>query len=289
MRSSRRHLGYDPTGTALEPRSLTPSERRFCDEVPMDCDLGEAALRAGYPTRAHGARLMAKSKIHNAVMARIRGRMGRVQLEHDYVLKRWLLLESADPRELTEHWRVPCRYCWGVDHQYQFTSIELREAQQTHRLRHAEVVNPPLFDELGGDGYTINREPMRGPDYALMHPGVAANSDHTCPAHPCHGNGVPHLIFHDTRRLSPAAALLYKGVRMTNGGGYEFLIRDQDDARIQVAKHLGYFTVDKEGDRPPIEPREMTDEQLDAVILSRAADEDLVQVEALEPAREDAK
>jgi phage terminase small subunit len=284
--SLKRRLRYDPTGTALEPRSLTPAERRFCDELLIDCDPGEAALRAGYKKREDGSRLLARPKIHSAVMARFRGRMTRVQIEHDYILKRWLLLESADPRELAEHWRVPCRYCWGIDHQYQYTSIEMRVAQQEHRLQYANVEVPPLFDELGGDGYTINRAPMRGSDYVLAHPDKVANSDHTCPAHPCHGDGTPHLIFHDTRNLSEAAALLYKGLRIV-GNSYEMLQRDQDDARLNVAKHMGYFTVDKQGTSES-EPSRMTDEQLDAVILSHASDEDIPS-ELVGEIREDAK
>ena len=242
---------YDPPGRVNHvPPPLTPAERRFLDELLVDMDEGRAAIDAGFPTRAYGRKLLAIPRVNMALLARLRRRAERVHVEADYILRRWFLLESADPREISEHWMVPCRYCWGDEHQFQFNDVELRDATQAHKFAQLKIEDETKrtpFDEQGGGGYTILKPPCRGPDWAAFeaergHSGAVATADHTCPA--CYGEGVHHVIFHDTRTLSPGAALLYKGVKQT-GKTYEILTRDQDAAREQMAKHLGMFVERK--------------------------------------------
>jgi len=267
-----------PGATTLRlPRELDAVERRFLDELMIDMEPPEAAIRAGLPNRSDGAALLKRTHVHHAFMARLRGRSDRVGVTQDYVLRRWLLLEQADPRELSEHWMVPCRHCWGHDHSYQFDDVELREATNAHRIRQMKLPEHERieFDDQGGGGYTINRDPCRGPDYAEFMQRVASlrgkpeaevetTCDHTCPK--CHGHGVPHIVFHDTRKLSPTAALLYKGVRVT-ANGYEMMMRDQDAAREMIAKHQGYFI-----DRKMLvvsDVRQMSQKDLDAALSAQ--------------------
>lgn len=79
--------------------------------------------------------------------------------------------------------------------------------------------------EFGGLGYTTNRDPMRGPDWAStverlfsdigrpLPEGLEANAEHSCPA--CHGRGLEHVWMAGTNHLSPEAALLYDGVKIS--------------------------------------------------------------------------
>jgi phage terminase small subunit len=267
--------------TLRAPRELEPLERRFLDELLVDMEPAAAARRAiGPDFGEEGAKLLKRPHVNAALLARLQGRAKREGVETDYVLHRWALLEKADPRELSEHWMVPCRRCWGVDHQYQFNDVELRDEKQAHLARMLQIVDPKNrvpFDELGGGGYTILREPCRGPDWVEFHTRrgrkgqLTETADHTCPE--CYGDGIPHVVFHDTRYLSPGAALLYKGTRLTKGG-YEITTRDQDAVRVELAKHLGYYR-----EHTPLtefDPEKLTDAHL-AIVLGHRLSRELEQ------------
>lgn len=238
---------------AQKPPKLVLSEAdlRFVDEYLIDADVEAAAKRAGFPEYA-ASKLWSRKEIRASVQIQQRRRNERVEVQQDYVLRRWLQVLEADPRELSEHWRVACRHCWGHDHRYQWSDHELREAQLKHELQQRRIKSEEdrvEFDDLGGDGYTILKDPMRGEDWVefvlrrnIPIPDPEANAPHTCPA--CWGFGIPHIMFHDTRTLSPAAALLYKGVKVTPGG-YEIMTRDQEPTEQLVARHQGYFVERK--------------------------------------------
>jgi phage terminase small subunit len=78
-----------------------------------------------------------------------------------------------------------------------------------------------LFDEKGGVGFTPKKDP--NPD---------------CPE--CFGDGVGETFVHDTRKLTPAAARLYAGVKQTREG-LDVKMLSQDDALVNVGRHLGLF------------------------------------------------
>ena len=94
-----------------------------------------------------------------------------------------------------------------------------------------------------------------------------ANSDHNCPA--CDGDGVRSVWLNDSRNYSPAAALLYEGVKVSKDGTVELKIRDRQSAEHMIAQHLGMFAPQKNINLN-LDPTKLTDEQLDDAIRNFA-------------------
>lgn len=95
----------------------------------------------------------------------------------------------------------------------------------------AQSRNEPLaaeFDPQGGTGYDPRKDPSMD-------------------CRECFGQGEEFVFPKDTRDLSPAAKLLYAGVKKTEKG-FEIKMQSQQVALENVAKHLGMFTVKVEHD-----------------------------------------
>jgi hypothetical protein len=137
-----------------------------------------------------------------------------------FVLREWLTIATADPRELTQSRRGCCRYCWGIDNKREWT-----EAEYATALNEALtcMLLPPAFE--GGLGYRPMREP--NPD---------------CPR--CEGEGQMRTWLADSRELSPQAARLFAGVKQTKEG-IEIKTRDQDAALAKIADYLGMSNKSK--------------------------------------------
>ncbi len=250
---SKRQRDYDPPGHAVYSRAFTPSTRKFIEEYLIDCNPSKAALRAGFKNADYGQTLLKNAKIVNAIEARMTGRADRVTVDQDFVLRRWLQLATADARELQGIWFVPCRHCWGIDHSYQFTDLELRDAITAHRREMLKLPEGDSrrveFDERGGGGYTINKEPCRGSDWVerelQRHDAMGRDppedlkptADHSCPA--CFGDGIMRPWVADTRNLSPSAATLFNGFKITKDGSLQIMMRDREHAEDMLAQHLG--------------------------------------------------
>lgn len=256
-------LGYGPArrpaavAVPTTPGQLTPAQRaRFVDEFLLDLDPRAAARRAGFPDR-FGPTLLGNASIQAAIIAAKRRRLNRLELFGDEVLRRWVLLADADVNELVEVKRTNCRHCHGVDHEFQFTLNELREARRDHGIAQRRLRNPAdrvPFDERGGDGY---------------HPYRAPNPD--CPE--CGGLGEAKVILKDTANLSPNGRLLYDGVSFKNGM-ISVKLRDRSRAEEMIARHAGLFN-----DRRPIDeldPARLTEDQLNAVVTALAERGDVI-------------
>ena len=114
------------------PHPLPPQHQQFVDEFVVDLNGTQAALRAGYApsgARSQASKLLARQEIQEAV-ARARADLSaRVQFSAEQVLQRWIDIVNADPNELIQHRRGPCRYCNGVGHAYQWkTPREFKQA-----------------------------------------------------------------------------------------------------------------------------------------------------------------
>lgn len=197
-------------------------------EYLIDLNVTQAAIRAGYSPKTAaeiGVENLTKPQIAEAVQAAMQKRSERTGITQDMVLERWWSLDNADPRELIEYRRTCCRHCYGENSDYQLTQREidkrLIDAQRTWELRKnkkpTDVFEEP--DTLGGPGWDPRRPPKA-----------------QCPE--CFGEGVEKIFVRDTRELSPAAARLYAGVKQTKDG-IQIMMRSQDDALLNVAKHLG--------------------------------------------------
>lgn len=266
LTTAKRHPVRDP---------LPEEHARFVQEFLADADPERAAMRAGLAPEM-GAKLLSGGMVRAAICAARYARNDKLNIPQDYVLRRWIEAVEADHREISEHWRVPCRHCWGDDHHKQFDDVawrdlvderrrkrleleaevksrrHLKDADEEIQLKWVESQMPP--EELGGPGYTILREPMRGPDFVgwwaaqceragrALPSFAVANSDHTCPK--CYGLGEPHAIIHDTRHYSRGAASLYLGVELTKDG-YKIRTRDVEEIHVHIAKLMGYFVERK--------------------------------------------
>lgn len=137
-------------------------------------------------------------------------------------------LEAADPREIIGvHWGA-CRYCHGLDHHYQWSDdLEYAEACDV-----AVKARQPLPDMTGGFEFTTMRDPA--PD---------------CPR--CYGVGVQRPYVTDSRKLTRAAARLYKGVKIKGNGDIEILLHDQQKATDMLNRIQGAY---KDGAGLPVAP-----------------------------------
>jgi hypothetical protein len=137
-------------------------------------------------------------------------------LTQETALQYFLTIAFADPGELINVEIGCCRRCYGQDHKYQWKQYEYEEA-----LAHATKTGEPLPDWQGGYGFDATREPL--PD---------------CPA--CHGKGISQVVLQDTRHLSPAAKLLFNGVKQTRNG-VEYLMADRQKAFENACRIAGLF------------------------------------------------
>lgn len=251
---------------------------RFADEYAVDLDPIASAGRLGLddPERV-GRRLMARPEVQDAITRTMDRRASRVQVQQDYVLRRLLTIERADPLKIQRWVFDPCRYCWGLDHRFQFTDHELVLAVDAYRKsydagqhdlrrrtsRNALVdeqldrawdlgrkgLDLPPFDDLGGNGFTLFKQPCRGQDFVDWErakarelgwsvPVYTVTNAHTCPV--CWGYGEKRWFVRDVENLEVPERLLVKGFKSTPTG-IELQLRDQEHVRELIAKHLGMF------------------------------------------------
>lgn len=231
FRSTSRDVG---SGHMAESPSLTPKQQAFVNEYIVDFNATQAAIRAGYSAKtasAAAARMLANVKIQTAVSEAMQKRTERTQVTADLVVHRLALVMMADHRELVELRRHACRYCHGAGHRYHSTPAELERDRAAWEAKQTKA-SKETFDERGGSGFSAKRDP---------HP--------DCPE--CHGWGVEKLIVHDTRKLSPAAAALYAGVRQTKDG-IEVKTANVEATMALLARHVGLGDPDR-GEGDPLE------------------------------------
>ncbi|RYG92627.1 hypothetical protein EU803_00540 [Loktanella sp. IMCC34160] len=149
------------------------------------------------------------------------------------VLDKWVNIFRADPIDAIKIRRVPCRYCYGASHLYQWRNeAEFRAAQarfnaKSDKWKAEHAHEAPSMD--GGFGYKRLRPP---------HP--------ECPY--CEGEGEPEIYIADLSSLPPQARALIKGVKQTQHG-IEVLFHDQ----IKATEFLSRFTKLEDAPRDPAE------------------------------------
>ncbi|MET3414816.1 terminase small subunit [Methylobacterium sp. 1030] len=221
---------------------LSNKQIRFCEEYLVDLNATQAAIRAGYSQHTAGSigeENLKKPDIDARIKALQAERSKRTEITVDMVLQRWWAIANADANELSELRRRCCRYCHGEGHEYQWTEREFKKAQE----RYLESLKE---DDFADEDEEFASEPLAPPD-----PKGGFGWDPRLEPHPdcpeCFGEGVPDIVFKDTGKASPAARLLYAGVKQTNSG-LEIKTHDQMKALDNVARHLGMF---KDKDNSP--------------------------------------
>jgi phage terminase small subunit len=209
------------------------------DEIFCRAYVGECAFNAtrayllAYPDVTEksagvlGHLLLKNLSVQDLIVKLMRERTDRLDIASDDVLRLLWQTVTADPNELVEVRRVPCRHCYGEGHLYQHTPAEWYDIQAAHRnaCERAASVRAPAPaepDVKGGLGYDRRFPPL--PD---------------CPE--CGGMGEEIVLIKDTRNLSPAGRQLYAGAKKTKDG-LQILTHSRDKALELIGRHLAMFT-----------------------------------------------
>lgn len=215
-------------------KDLNPKEEDFARVFVETRNRGRAYREAYKPGTknmdviwSEGSRIAARPH----VAARIRQleilALNSMVFDPRELIQRDVDIVQADPRELIQHKHRSCRHCHGVDHAFQwkdeaeFIAAVVDAFDKNSRRKPSEAETPTPSD-AGGYGF----------DKAIA-PDVA------CPD--CLGVGIQETVMADTRTLSPQAARLLKGIKVT-ANGFEVLMHDQDAAQTRLLKMVGYLT-----------------------------------------------
>lgn len=226
---------------------LTPKQERFVAEYLIDLNGTKAAIRAGYSAANAdkiASQLMGKTGVQAAIDAGKQRQLDKLDITAEAVLRHTWGILTADPRELSEYRIGACRHCWGIGYRYQRTDAEFDLAKREHEALVRAFVpakgkpRPGPFNPLGGAGFDLRRAP---------------NED--CPN--CGGEGIGRTVFKDTRKLSPAAAALFAGVRVTDKG-VEIKTQSKDAAAERMFRHFGMFKDKLELTLPTVIVRDFT-------------------------------
>lgn len=230
---------------------LNLKQRAFVREYLVDRNGTQAAIRAGYSphtAQQQSFDLLSKPVIKELVAEQERRLAAMADVDAALVISELREVALADPRDLVSIHRGACRFCYGVDHDRQWTAGEWRDAYYEAKAADPNAAPPPT---RGGTGYDFTREP---------HP--------ECPE--CRGTGTERVTVKDTRKLSRGAAKLIAGVKQTKDG-IELKHRDQDGALLALGKVCGIFIDRSELSGPggvplrlqPLQPLEqLSNEQL---------------------------
>lgn len=232
-----------PVTAAPEPApvELSPLDQLLAQMDPRHVEFVEHYLAELNATKAYkkafdplmrenvagsaASRLLGTVNVRKLLSARVKAMFDRSEDLQDRMLAQQFALAFADPNELVEHRREPCRYCHGAGHLYQFKPSEYAEHQDRWEQAVIDAVaakrDVPEFDPKGGVGYDPRKPP---------------HDD--CPE--CYGEGVPRIVMKDTRNLSPGALALYASAKYGKDG-LEIQTHSQEKAREVLLKILKLY------------------------------------------------
>ena len=205
---------------------------RFVEEYVKDRNGTQAAIRAGYSQNVDTActtavRLLADHRVLELIEAEQARVSAECRVEAVDVLREFLAIATADPSKIVQVRRVNCRYCNGVNHQYQWKEREYAAALDRAMRPPKKGESPAEMPDLaGGFGFKSNGEPHA-----------------ECPE--CHGEGQEDIFFKDTEALTGNERKLIAGVKRTRDG-LEIKMRDQDGALKVLAQYAGVLIERKE-------------------------------------------
>lgn len=107
------------------------------------------------------------------------------------------------PRDVIQHRRGACRYCYGAEHRYQWREHEymdrLAEVEHHNKAKSRGAQELAFPDPAGGFGYDETAQPVE-----------------TCPA--CKGRGVGYTYVKDTTELTPEEEAAFEGIELSAQG-----------------------------------------------------------------------
>lgn len=232
----------------LQAMELKNEHKAFCRELVKHQFNQTAAYKAVYGSelsdevaKANASRLLSNANVKEYLDNILNKYFDDLDVDARDVAKKLWETVTADPNELVEIRRDCCRYCYGINHLYQYTPAEWDAVWHRHQqdVFSAELMGkrPPAEPPIRG-GIGFNR---RMPPY----PG--------CPE--CHGEGVEDVFIKDTRNLSSAAKQLYAGVKATRNG-IEIKFNSRDKSIELMGRYLSMFsdTVNLQNNGGSFEP-----------------------------------
>lgn len=216
----------------LKVRECTELERRFAMAFVGEANGdASAAYRLSYTVdgskentiRSAATKVLQRPAVQRFIASLRRRVADKFEITQLDILRHWWGIATADPGELINAERRCCRFCHGVNFEYQW--IDAKEWAETMARELAaaerEKREPNIPSDAGGYGFDHTYSPVEA-----------------CPQ--CRGDGSIFVQIADTRTLSPAGKLLYRGIKQTNHG-IQVLMADQDAALVNIAKALGVF------------------------------------------------
>lgn len=208
-------------------QQLTPAEEAFCQSFVRTRSFARAIDEAYKPTGdvsagkmyRTGYALYRKTRIRERVDALLDQTTVNTMFTAAEAIGTALAIFNADPNELVSIKVGCCRYCHGDGHEYQW-----REHEYLIALQKAEKVAVELPNIGGGFGFDHTLDP---------------HDD--CPV--CRGEGEPREVVKDTENLTPAARMLFNGVKRTKDG-LQVLTLDRMKAFELACRLAGFLKGD---------------------------------------------
>lgn len=211
---------------------LTAKELAFVDHYYRMRNATQAYTAAydtngAYETRRDaGYKVLHRPHVAKALAERIKLGTQASVADVGWLLKHFMAIAMADPRELIGMRIGCCRYCYGEGHQYQWREREyverLAEVEREGRLYPDRAPQLLLPDYAGGFGFNATWPPVPN-----------------CPQ--CHGEGLERFVPRDSDNFSDSAVLLFGGVKVKKDG-YEIITADRQKAAELAGRILGAFT-----------------------------------------------
>jgi phage terminase small subunit len=245
----RRSLVHQPVRVekAIEQQrdELSAIQKKFAQEFLLDYDPFRAAKRAGASNPIYGLRWYSDPAVRREI-ERLKYYPAQYESRH-FLFQRVVALTlqyvnemlAADRNEIVQIRRVNCRYCWGVNNEYQFTHGEMENRLKKHQAGKTTRI----FDEQGGTGFNYGREP--NPD---------------CPN--CFGNGSPQpeVRFMDWRTASRAARDSVQSIQHSERYGVTIRFHNKSNTVEIILKSLSSLAQQLQVNFQ--DPQKMTTEDL---------------------------
>ena len=199
---------------------------RLAQEYLKCLNIAKSGELAGYADKSTSWRAWSHPEVQERINFLKAERAKELHIEQVDVLSRLWSVATADPRELVKHKVVNCRFCWGVDHHYQWVEEEEFESAIQQAIAEEKAIQQDM------------------PEYQATHPTDDGGYGfrRTKPPHPecikCDGEGKGYIHNEDTSTLSESARLLYAGAKQTKEG-VEIKMHDQMAALKLVGQHIG--------------------------------------------------
>lgn len=183
----------------------------------------EAGYLDGPGTRQSAHRLLTSAYIQGRLGEERQRLLEALDVKVDDVIGRFRDIAFADIANIVGLHIGACRFCYGRGHAYQWRTVgEYRASlEQTQKASASRSSKEAGGHPEGGYGYNANVPPS--PD---------------CPE--CDGEGIPRIVFKDTRLFTDSERAVYAGTVETRYG-VTYRFHDQMAALQELAKRVGFY------------------------------------------------